>query len=166
MSNVKRQNMSRKPEPLRVSPGVILRRYTDSELAAWLSQWLEVFGGNRHGVNSKDYLWHIFSGGRYPSLRGAEALTEYISQRAPEYVVLSNSRDIAFETDVLPETCSLSDFFVSPRNLAWSMAFTHEDGWLGPYFARHGNFATLSEANLKRLQKAEEAETAKLKGWR
>ena len=158
--------MSRKPDPLRVSPGAILRQYSAEETAAWLAQWLAAFGRDRHGVNAKDYLWHIFSGARYPSLGGAEALTEYRRHSAPEYVVLSNARDVAFETNLPPETCSLSDFYVSPRNLAWTMAFTHEDGWLGPYFARHADFASLNEANLKRLQKAAEAEAAKMKGWR
>jgi hypothetical protein len=45
------------------------------------------------------------------------------------------------------------------------MAFTHEDGWLGPYFALHNDFAKLNEANLANLQKISEAKAAKLKGW-
>lgn len=158
--------MPRQADPPLVGPGAILRQYSDEEAAAWLAEWLEAFGKDRHGVNSEAYLWHIFSGGRYPSESGAEALAEYKRHRAPEYVVFSNTRDVVFETNLLPQTCLLSDYYVYPRNLAWTMAFTHEDGWLGPYFACHRDFAILNEANLKKMQKASEAESAPLKGWR
>ena len=29
-----------------------------------------------------------------------------------------------------------ADAYVFPPDLAWTMVFTHEDGWLGPYFSR------------------------------
>jgi hypothetical protein len=45
------------------------------------------------------------------------------------------------------------------------MAFTHEEGWLGPYFARHPAFARLNVENVAAVRKAEEAAVAKLKGW-
>ncbi|MEO8389393.1 MAG: DUF4275 family protein [Polaromonas sp.] len=117
-------------------------------------------------MNAKDYLWHIFSGGRYPSLSGAQAMAAYEKQVAAEYVVLSNDRETAFATNALPQSSSLTDYCVFPVNLAWTMAFTHEDGWLGPYFARHGNFAALNEFNLGKVRKLRQAEAARLKGWR
>jgi hypothetical protein len=46
------------------------------------------------------------------------------------------------------------------------MAFTHEDGWLGPYFARHERFSELNRDNEMKIRKACEAEAARLKGWR
>jgi hypothetical protein len=46
------------------------------------------------------------------------------------------------------------------------MAFTHEDGWLGPYFARHERFSELNRENEMKIRKAREAEVARLKGWR
>jgi hypothetical protein len=155
-----------KHRELQVEPGRVVRRYSEGETASFLAMWLEAFGKNRHGVNAKAYLWHIFSAGRYPNVSGAEALNQYKLQAAPEYIVLSNDRELAFETDVPPARCSLSDYYIFPANMAWSMAFTHEDGWLGPYFARHSNFAALNEANISRLRKASEAEAARLKGWR
>lgn len=117
-------------------------------------------------MNTKAYLWHIFSGARYPSLAGAEARVEYEKQIAAEYVVLSNDRELAFATDVLPQSSSLTDYYVFPANLAWTMAFTHEDGWLGPYFARHGDFAALNKSNLEKVRKLRQADAARLKGWR
>jgi len=157
--------VTRKTPPL-VQPGRVLRQYTQDEVDALVVQWLEAFGAERHGVNAKAYLWHIFSGARYPSLSGAEAIAEYEKQIAPEYVVLSNDRKAAFVTDILPQSSSLTDYYVCPVNLAWTMAFTHEDGWLGPYFARHSNFTVLNELNLGKVRKVREAEAARLKGWR
>lgn len=129
-------------------------------------QWLQAFGANRRGVNSKAFLWHIFSGGRYPCLSGDEAIAEYELQVATEYVVLANDRKSAFVTDVRPKGSSLSDYYVFPPNMAWTMAFTHEDGWLGPYFARHVDFGALNASNLQGVRKLREAEIAREKGWR
>jgi len=86
--------------------------------------------------------------------------------RKSDYVVLSNDRQVVFITDQRPETCSLTDYYVFPPNLAWTMAFTHEDGWLGPYFARHRNFEALDRENAARVRKEREAQAAKLRGWR
>jgi len=158
--------MTRRRSELQVLPGDILRQYSEEEVSGLVAQWLAAFGTNRHGVNEKAFMWHIFSGARYPSLSGSAALEQYKQQVATEYIVLSNDRKVAFATNSLPESSSLSDYYVFPSNLAWTMAFTHEDGWLGPYFARHANFEQLDDANKAKLQKAREAEEAKQMGWR
>ena len=156
--------MTRKTLPL-IEPGTVLREFTSTETATLVAQWLDTFGANRDGVNAKDYLWHIFSGARYPALSGEAARTEYVKQIGAEFVVLSNNRKTAFLTDVLPRNSSLVDYYVFPSNLAWTMAFTHEEGWLGPYFARHRDFDVLNEDNLKRHRKLQQSEEARVKGW-
>jgi len=45
------------------------------------------------------------------------------------------------------------------------MAFTHEDGWLGPYFAKHSQYDKLNQQNIKSIEKALSIEQAKQKGW-
>jgi len=157
--------VARKRSPPTVAPGEILRHLAAEEIEHFLSEWLQAYGANRHGVNAKAFIWHIFSAERYPALARDNALAEYARHTASEYVVLSNTRDVAFETDVRPEGSSLSDFLVFPRNLAWTMAFTHEDGWLGPYFAKHKRYAILEAENERRLKKAAEAAKARAKGW-
>lgn len=156
--------MPRMSQPL-VEPGVILRHCTATEAAELRAAWLAAFGAHRHGVNAKDYLWHIFSAGRYPSVERDEAIAQYRQQRAAEYVVLSNDGRTAFATDRLPSSASLVDYYVFPPNLAWTMAFTHEAGWLGPYFAKHANFEPLNLANLAQLKKRQAAAAARAKGW-
>jgi hypothetical protein len=112
-----------------------------------------------------DYMWHVFSYGSYPNVALQDALAAYAGVASSEYVVLSNDRDEAYVTDQKPSACSLSDYYVFPKNFAWTMAFTHEDGWLGPYFAKHRDFDKLHDENLRRIRKSQEAAEAKRKGW-
>jgi hypothetical protein len=154
-----------KPEIPLIHPGTVVREYDQQQTSALVARWLAAFGKNRQGVNAKAFLWHIFSAGRYPCVSGQQALTEYQQQHEAEYVVLANDRILAFVTDKQPQASALRDFFVFPENLAWTMAFTHEDGWLGPYFAYHEAFTSLNEANLSKLKKLREKAEAKTKGW-
>jgi hypothetical protein len=120
-----------------------------------VEQWRDVFGRPR----SADYfLWHVFSGGHYPCLRGEAAREIYRQHLAPEYVVLQMNHE-AFVTDLAPspESRAGSDFYVFPPNLAWTMAFTHHDGDSsgpsGPYFARHPDYGRLNEENHAAVEK-------------
>jgi hypothetical protein len=148
-----------------VLPESVIRTYTKPEATDLAAQWLDVYGKNRRGMSTKDYLWHVFSGARYPSLSGAAALAEYDRQVVHEYSVLSNQRDVAFVVRDRPADKLMRDYLVFPANFAWTMAFTHEDGWLGPYFARHPDYARLTAANLARVEKEREAAVARSKGW-
>lgn len=123
-----------------VEPGQILHHFSQTEAAHLSAQWLSVFGRKRQGINSKAYLWHIFSAGHFPCLAGAAAVRAYQQQRAQEYVVLANDGKTAFSTNLLPSKADFADYYVFPKNFAWTMAFTHEDGRLGPYFAKHVDF--------------------------
>src|SRR5262249_45829265 len=129
------------------------------------ADWLAIYGTNGHEVNLDAYMWHVFSAERYPSLAGPRALEAYGRQTGEEFIVLANDREQAFATDRLPTSSSLADYFVFPPNLAWTMAFTHEDGWLGPYFARHPEFARLEAAAQASARKRRETEEARRKGW-
>ena len=156
--------MARK-KPLTVTPGSIIRLFTEDEALQWTSTWLSTFCKGQAWVKDEQFLWHLFSGGRYPSAEADAALAAYRAQIGSEFVVLSNDRNLAFLTDKLPESCSLFDYYVFPPNLAWTMAFTHESGWLGPYFARHPNPDELDRANEAAVRKIKEAQIAREKGW-
>ena len=129
------------------------------------NEWLSTFCKGLSGAKNEQFLWHVFSGGRYPSSEGDSALRLYKTQTGTEFVVLSNDRKTAFLTDQLPDSTSLYDYYVFPPNFAWTMAFTHEAGWLGPYFARHPNPEALDRANEAAVRKVKEAELARQKGW-
>ena len=105
-----------------------LREYTSNEAAQLAQSWLDVFGSDRASTNTKAYMWHVFSFGRFPAVAGQQALSEYQKQVCCEFIVLSNDRDAAYMVDERPTDPCFSDFCVFPPNFAWTMAFTHEDG--------------------------------------
>ncbi len=148
-----------------VRPGRVLRVLSEGEASALATAWLDVFGRRGTGMSLKAYLWHVFSARGYESLAGKEALSAYAAREAPEYLVLSNDRRTAFVTDLRPDWTSFDDCCVFPPNLAWTMAFTHEDDWLGPYFATHPDVERLDAANLAQIRKRREIEEARVKGW-
>ena len=156
--------MAKQETPL-IRPGRIVRELSESEGAALATAWLDVYGRRGQGMNLKAYLWHVFSGGGYESLSGKEAIAAYATREAPEYMVLSNDRKTAFVTDQRPDWTYMGDWYVFPSNFAWTMAFTHEDGWLGPYFAMHRDGERLDAANLALIRKKREIEEARAKGW-
>jgi hypothetical protein len=100
-----------------------------------------------------------------PAYPEKAARVAYAKEVAASYLVLSNSRNSALVTTERPIQCSDFDWYVFPPNFAWTMAFTHEEGWLGPYFARHPLYDQLNRENFKALRKAEQAEVARRKGW-
>lgn len=143
---------------LTVSPGSIVRLFSEEEAHQLADDWLSVFGKNSSDANTEAFLWHVFSGGRYPSSEGEQAKKEYQEQIGNQFIVLSNDRKQALLTDLLPSSASFYDYYVFPPSLAWTMCFTHEAGWLGPYFARHPNYVELD-------RKAREAARARDQGW-
>ena len=157
--------MSRKPEKFRVEPGGILSHCTDAEAARFGAQWLATYGADRAGVNAKAYPWHIFSAGRYPCTEADRALSDYEREEAVAFVVLSNDLRSAVITSVRPERCTWIDYLVFPPNLAWTFARTHEEGWLGPYFAKHPRYDTLNAENAAAIRKQREIALARAKGW-
>jgi len=152
-------------EEVAVSPGVILEVLSNADAKVFIQRWLDIYARNRKGCRIKDYKWHIFSYGNYPSEKGQEALTAYQKQEASLYYVMDNDGVYVFTTDQRPEEVELSDYFVSPDDLSWTMAFTHEDGWLGPYFARHADYEILQKKQVEQAEKAKRIEHAKKMGW-
>lgn len=154
----------RKSIDVEVSPGAILRRYSPKESARLGKEWLTTFGA-AGAPNTDAYMWHVMSFQSYPNVSLKEATAQYELQVAPSFVILSNERDKAVETDQRPASCSESDFLVFPPNMAWTMAFTHEDGWLGPYFAKHRQYEMLNLENVQKIEKLQAVQRARKKGW-
>lgn len=86
---------------------------------------------------------------------GDNALKEYSLQHARTYFIMPEmfgyKEHVMYQTDEKPEFHGLMDFYVFPKNMAWSMAFTHESGWLGPYFLKHKDYGRLQKKNIEAL---------------
>ena len=152
-------------EDYSVEPGKIVKVFSVEETKIIESDWLSVFCKNKQGLNTKAFKWHIFSGSGYPSIDGECAITQYKAQVGTEFIVLPNDNGVAILTDKLPSQCDLSDYYVFPPNFAWVMAFTHEEGWLGPYFAKHKDYEKLNKDNIVKVEKERQKQIAKEKGW-
>ena len=157
--------MARKPGQPLIEPGQVLREFSPAQARELATQWLAVFAANGRAPGTSRYRWHVFSYGSTPALALAGARRQYELESCAEYVVLSNERDAAFVTSERPTASSLRDWFVFPPNLAWTMAVTHEDGWLGPYFAKHPDYESLNAENRAQLRKRREADLARERGW-
>ncbi len=161
--------MSELAELLGINDNVIIQEYNQNETDEYRKLWIKTFCKNKQGVNIKSYLWHIFSSSRYHSVCKKEAKTEYDNHTSSEYVILSNNDELAILVTEKPYNFNNQDFYVFPKNMAWTMAFTHEDDWLGPFFAKHVNYKKLNSRNnchYKLNQKKKiEIEKAKKNGW-
>lgn len=157
--------MATTPRP-EVEPGQVLRTFSETEALALAKAWLHAY--RPHGGPSvRHYLWHVFGATfpSYPALFGDEARIAYAQQEAMEYFVLHNNQREGFVTDQRPIHVDLADCVVFPPNLAWTMAFTHEDGWIGPIFARHRDWERLNATNLAQIRKRQAIEVARKNGW-
>jgi hypothetical protein len=157
--------MARQRTQLSVAPGEVISLLSKEEVAMHFREWESAFPADRRDIHIEDYAWHVFSSMRYASVSGEAAIAEYNRHESLRYVVLSNDRDQGLITDQRPTSVSISDYLVCPINWAWTMAFTHEDGWLGPYFARHRDYDKLEIANRLGLRKRDESAAAKENGW-
>ena len=122
---------------------VIFRSATNKE-SSWLrNNWLQVFASRVKAAKGewvfRGYRWHGFSYGIEPCREGQVALSAYLSQWSVPYFVSDESLSNCYycESERYPDLSDLQDdFYVSHKNLKWTMVFTHEE--LGPYFSVRG----------------------------
>ena len=105
---------------------------------------------------SKNFRWETTT---YSS-EGEKAQEEYDSQVARSFYIMPEEfgeRDFTlYEIETKPGVNAFEirlDCLVFPKNLAWSMAFTHENGWLGPYFSKHKNYDQLQKKTLNLIKR-------------
>lgn len=156
-------------ERLSLKAGGILQTFSKAESKEWEERWRAVYASNGTAPALGQYLWHTFSYAAYPSVSGNDAEQLYTEHRDEEVIVLSNDRKTALRVTAPPVSDWVIDFYVFPSDLTWTMAFTHEDGWLGPYFAKHPDYAVrVEKAKQQRMaaeRKAVELKHAKQQGW-
>ncbi|HIP79650.1 MAG TPA: DUF4275 family protein [Kiloniellaceae bacterium] len=96
--------------------------------------------GKRILDGSGGYSWHTFSYNHFPHVAGRRALREYSARPARELLVLperSSSAAFRCSSAVPPDFSHLRDnLYIVPSDFAWTMVFTHEKEWDGPYFSR------------------------------
>ena len=137
----------------------------DQIMEQWENVYCPLSKKEKENIYFNDFKWHVFSNEKYKSIDGDKAIEAYKNQVARTFYVIPELRvwpnEVAFTCNSLPpvEVMTKSkDFYVFPKNFAWSMAFTHEQGWLGPYFSEHKDYIELNNKNIKSVE-------AKASGW-
>lgn len=77
----------REQQPFSIAPERILKALSPDEVAAAVERWMACFGRHSAGIRADEFIWHVFSAERFPSLRLDMALGEYAKQESCEYVV-------------------------------------------------------------------------------
>lgn len=143
----------------------IIETFSEKESREIEARWMNVFCKNKQSYTTKDYRWHIFSGGGYPAAEADDAKKMYSEHSAESYCVMYNNGSTIDLVKEKPSDLNHKDVYVFPKNMSWTMAFTHEEGWLGPYFAKHPNYIELEKENEAYKIKLQQIAIAKSKGW-
>jgi len=124
------------------SLGVEVTELDASERRRVNSRWLRTFARGvmeqYGGFVYRGFRWHGFSYGVEPCVEGAAALAEYQRQPpAPFYVFDERLTFCArCSAPAYPDLTSLrADLYVAHEDMGWTMAFTHEQPAIGPFFA-------------------------------
>ena len=84
------------------------------------------------------YDWHVFSYDHTYALSGQEARQAYRAKAVTRLLVLPNEAEgLACRVKSKVPSPALDgeqDVYVVPPDFGWTMVYTHEDGWFGPYF--------------------------------
>ena len=105
-------------------------------------QWQLVFAKNVKMETGEwiynRFRWHGFSLGYQKAVEGAEALKAYQSQWPAQFIVFDENNTWSYRcaSNVYPDFSSLgADIYVAHQNMKWTIAFTHEQPDIGPFFA-------------------------------
>ena len=107
-------------------------------LRRWQASFIPPGEMKRLGV-PKQFAWHVFSYNVVRATRGAQAVADYeaAAENADDFFVIASesSRIEAGRVRGPAPFFHGSDITISPPDFSWTMAFTHEEPELGPYFA-------------------------------
>lgn len=107
-------------------------------------QWRAAFANHLRTYLSRrksgDRDWHVFGTKQAVCRDGATALGLYARTQVPDIFILPEDDalpGLRCTGTIPPDLSSLQlDLYVSPPDFTWTMVFTHEQPWRGPYFAR------------------------------
>lgn len=127
------------------STGGAAEPLSDRERRDWLRTWRETYAAGLHAATGRwkhgPFEWHVFSFEHARALNGERAAAAYAAERPSVVVVCPESPllpVVRLTGGALPDfRTEREDVYVGPEDLAWTMAFTHEESLgLGPYFCR------------------------------
>ena len=110
----------------------------DETLKAWNKAFASQVKAKTGNWVHEQFRWHCFSYGFHDADEGAAALGKYVQQWNADFLVFDESAAwcLSCTADHYPDVTPLRhDIYVSHHNMKWTMAFTHEQPDIGPFFA-------------------------------
>ncbi len=137
---VSRRDVSRIEDYL-LQCGVSFNRLDAEMTKEVVNKWDQVFARNVKKVTGQwihnRFRWHAFSYEFESSIWGPEALEKYLTQWLAAFVLFDEDLNCCYrcEAQRYPDLTSLGwDIYVAHHNMKWTMAFTHEQPEIGPFF--------------------------------
>jgi hypothetical protein len=114
------------------------------EVHALQKEWRRVFAPKVKKLTGENvYLgfdWHAFSYSPVHSVEGDDARQAYQQESCTDFYVLPHMdecRGYKCQSNLLPQISRKNiDAYICPLDFKWTMVYTHEDDWCGPYFTR------------------------------
>ena len=104
-------------------------------------QWRLVFARDVKNATGEwihnRFRWHGFSFDYQKSIRGTEALDAYQRQWSAPFFIFDEEGTWSYSctSNAYPDFSSFgADIYVAHKNMKWTMAFTHEQPDIGPFF--------------------------------
>ena len=133
---------ARQIEKILAANRVAFERLDPAEQEDVRTRWLQTFAGNvKRETGSwvhNRFRWHGFSYGFEAATEGQDALRAYQGQWCASFVVFGEADGWAYRchADRYPDFTPLGeDIYVAHHNMKWTIAFTHEQPDIGPFFA-------------------------------
>jgi len=104
----------------------------------WLAAFANRVKKKHHVFVYGGYRWHGFSYRIQPCMEGSQALEEYLNQGQSSFYIFNEELTfcVLCQSQAYPDLSELhEDLYITHHNMKWTMAFTHEQPYCGPYFA-------------------------------
>ena len=126
-------------------------KYTKLSDEALMEKWLFTFGKGvdkkkmeEHVTSYGNHLWHLFTWGEAPCLKGEDAREAFDALQYEEAIRfydgyaghIEKASVIEKITAKAVDKDKASDVYIVAKDFSWTYVRTHEEGWCGPYFCK------------------------------
>ena len=137
--------LNERPDPLELARRTAaVAEISPADTARLWDRWDQTFGRPVRERTGKPVFggirWHAFSWSFTRAESGQRALELYAAEPGAELVVLLEGYDrpsfrLSEGSPIDFSRCGM-DLYVIPGSFDWTMVFTHEQPWIGPFFSR------------------------------
>ena len=126
-------------------------KYTEMSDEALMEKWLSTFGKGvdknimeEHVTSYGNLLWHLFTWGEVPCLKGDDARNAFDELQYEEAIrfydgYAGHIEKVALIEKITAKTVDndrASDVYIVAKDFSWTYVRTHEEGICGPYFCK------------------------------